>query len=76
MSRPPLSLSDEQLDAVLHAARPLPVEDRDAFLQQVAMALQDQPIGDGSVHRVVKQVQRQFWNPRDLSRARDQSKYR
>jgi hypothetical protein len=36
----PLAISDSELDAVLAAARPLPVECRDAFLQSVASALQ------------------------------------
>jgi hypothetical protein len=36
----PIRLTDEQLDAIFRAARPLRVEDRDAFLQEVARALQ------------------------------------
>jgi hypothetical protein len=36
---PPLRLSDVQLDAIITAARPLAVRDRDAFLQAVAEAL-------------------------------------
>ena len=36
----PIRLADSQLDAVLRAARPLRVGDRDAFLQDVA-ALED-----------------------------------
>ena len=34
----PLALSDEQMDAIFRAARPLRVADRDAFLQDVAAA--------------------------------------
>jgi hypothetical protein len=33
----PLKLSDAELDAVLQAARPLPIDMRDPFLQAVAM---------------------------------------
>jgi hypothetical protein len=40
LSMAPLRLTDEQLDAVFRAARPLRVQDRDAFLQDVAAALQ------------------------------------
>jgi hypothetical protein len=59
-----IGLSDEQLDAVLRAARPLRVEDRDAFLQDVAAALQGRSeIGDGDIHRAVQAAQRKFWDP-------------
>ena len=51
----PLALSDEQLTAVMRAAVPLPVTDRDAFLTQVAAALQDQSIGDCLVFRTVRE---------------------
>jgi hypothetical protein len=37
---PPVRLTDSELDAVLAAARPLPVERRDAFLHKVASLLQ------------------------------------
>lgn len=74
---PPLKLSDDELSAVLAAARPLPVECRDAFLQQVASALQGcGEIGPGVVYRVAAQVQREFFDPPDLSKSRDVSKYR
>jgi hypothetical protein len=36
----PIRLTDEQLDAIFRAARPLRVADRDGFLQAVAAALQ------------------------------------
>jgi hypothetical protein len=36
---PPIRLPDSELDAVFTAARPLPVERRDAFLQDVATLL-------------------------------------
>ena len=53
---PPIRLSDSELDAVMAAARPLPVHLRDPFLHAVA--------------------QRQFFDPPDLSRSNDTSKYR
>jgi hypothetical protein len=63
----PIPLTDEQLDAIFCAARPLRVADRDAFLQDVAAALQGrQEIGDGDIHRAVQAAQRKFWDPPQL----------
>ena len=52
--------------AVLRAAKPLAIGDRDAFLQDVATALQGQELGDGTVYRVVAQVQRRYYDPPTL----------
>jgi hypothetical protein len=50
----PIRFTDAQLDAIIAAARPLAVRDRDAFLQAVAELLQARrEIGDGDVHRAV-----------------------
>jgi hypothetical protein len=60
----PLRLTDSELDAVMAAARPIAVERRDAFLQQVAVTLQAyRELGPGLVHRVVAQVQREYFDP-------------
>jgi hypothetical protein len=48
---PILHLSDDQLDQVFRAARPLPVRDHDAFLQAVADGLRGRTISDGEVFR-------------------------
>jgi len=73
----PVSLTDIQLDAVLAAAHPLPVEKRSAFLADVARTLaSERVIGDGLLHRVIMHVQRQYWDPPDLGRANGASKYR
>ena len=65
---PPIRLSDSELDAVMAAARPIAVERRDAFLQQVADALQRcGEIGPGVVYRIVSETQRAFFDPPDLS---------
>lgn len=46
---PPIRLSDSELDAVMAAARPLPVHLRDPFLHAVAHALSDRNvIGPGT----------------------------
>jgi hypothetical protein len=73
---PPIRLSDSELDAVMAAARPLPVDRRDAFLQAVAAELRGREIGPGVVYRVAAQVQREFFDPPDLSRAGGLGKYR
>jgi hypothetical protein len=65
---PPIRLSDSELDAVIAAARPLPVERRDACLQAVAGALQGCcEIGPGVVHRVCAETQRAFFEPPPLA---------
>jgi hypothetical protein len=52
------------MDIVLAAARPLAVQDRDAFLQEVAERLSSLPhLGDGIVHRVVAEIQRRHFDP-------------
>jgi hypothetical protein len=64
---PPIRLSDSELDAVLAAARPLPVERRDAFLQAVAAELDGRQLGPGLVHRICADVQRAFFEPPALA---------
>ena len=50
----PIRLSDDELAAVMNAARPLAPRDRDRFLQAVAQAISELPeIGPGSVHRAI-----------------------
>ena len=51
---PPIRLSNSELDAVMAAARPLPVHLRDPFLHAVAHALSDRNvIGPGTGIRSV-----------------------
>jgi hypothetical protein len=60
----PLALSDSQLDAVLRAAQPLPVDDRAAFLEALAQALAGyREIGDGQLYVVIREVQRRHFDP-------------
>jgi hypothetical protein len=63
----PLRLTDQELDAVFAAARPLEPGLRDPFLQAVANALNGAgEIGPGTVARVCREMQRQFFNPPDF----------
>jgi hypothetical protein len=74
---PPVRLSDSELDAVMTAARPLPVERRDAFLQQIASTLSNcGELGPGVVYRVIAQVQREHFDPPDTNESGGTSKYR
>jgi hypothetical protein len=60
----PIALSDAELDAVMAAARPIAVDRRDEFLRAVAEKLTAVPmVGPGVVHRVVQEMQRQFFDP-------------
>ena len=60
----PISLSDQQLTAVMQAAAPLQPCDRGPFLEEVARELALLPdIGDGALHRVIMTVQRKHVDP-------------
>ena len=52
---PLIQLTDDELSAVLAAARPLPIERRDGFLQAVAASLQScAEVGPGSIYRAIR----------------------
>jgi hypothetical protein len=74
----PLKLSDDELNAVMAACRPLEPSRRDAFLQQVASTLArcNGEVGPGTVFRVVRDVQRIYFDAPDLSHGGDGGKYR
>ena len=60
---PPIALTDSQLQEVLQAARMVPFDLRQAFLEQLAIELRGQVLGDGMVHRVAHRVAREVaWN--------------
>jgi hypothetical protein len=64
----PIALTDAQLTAVFEAARPLAVQDRDPFLQDVAALLAGiADPGDGDVARAIRVVQRRHFDPPELS---------
>ena len=63
----PVCLSDDELSAVMNAARPLAPRDRDRFLQAVAQAIAALPVrGPGSVHRAIQATFRMHYDPPDL----------
>jgi hypothetical protein len=74
---PPLRLTDSQITSIFAAARPLAVQDRDPFLQEVAGLLQGivDP-GDGDVARAIRQTQRKHFDPPLSTDEREQPHHR
>jgi hypothetical protein len=73
---PPLQLNDEEMNVLLTLAGPIDQPLRPQFLQEVAQELEAKrqagEIGEGSVHRLARQIQRRFFDPSQLG----ESKYR
>jgi hypothetical protein len=55
-----IKLTDDELTQVFRCAAPLPLVDRDRFLQEVAERLAGTTVGEGSVFRVCAEVQREL----------------
>jgi len=75
----PLALTDAQMDAILLAARPLPLHDRDLYLKEVVAALANGggPVGDGTVNTAIRTVVKRYFDPPQLgSTPGSISKYR
>ena len=72
----PLELSDDEMSVLLSLAGPIERLRRPQFLQEVAAELEAKrqagEIGEGSVHRAARTVQRRFFDPPQLG----ESKYR
>ena len=66
----PLQLSDTEMAALMDLAAPIDQRQRDQFLHEVAAELevkrQAGEIGEGSVHRVGRVVQRKYFAPPEL----------
>jgi hypothetical protein len=58
-----LSFTDEQLDALLRAATPIPPGDRSSFLEAVAAKLNGKELGDGIVFRTIREIQARYLSP-------------
>ena len=71
---PPLQLSDEEMDLLLTLAGPIDQRLRPQFLQEVAAELEAKrqagEIGEGSVHRLARQIQRRFFDPPQLGESK------
>jgi hypothetical protein len=73
---PPVRLTDAELSAVMTAAQPLEPAARNAFLQDVAAALEGcAVIGPGVVHRICSEIQRRHFDAPELERRGGSSKY-
>lgn len=60
----PLALTDDQYLAVCQACAPMLPIDRSAFLVALANVLSNETeIGDGTVARAIRSLQREFWQP-------------
>jgi len=57
---PPIALTDLQLHEVMQAARLVPLDLRQVYLEQLAMELRGRELGDGLVHRVAYDVARRI----------------
>jgi hypothetical protein len=63
----PISLTDDELTAIMDAARPLQPRDRDRFLRQIAEAIVAMPVrGPGAIHRAIRSVWREHFDAPDL----------
>ena len=59
----PIPLSASQFAAIANAAAALYPADRDPFIAAVAAALEGQPVGDGVLGRIIRDVQCRFDHP-------------
>jgi hypothetical protein len=65
------------MSLIMDACAPLTPRQRDEFLKRVASSLADyDPAAPCTIHRVIVGVQRPFFQPPDLSRDRDGSRWR
>ena len=65
-----ISLSDDQLSMVMHAAEPLDPAMRSAFLAALAALLSTAgEIGDGTIGRAIRELRHEFHQPLSVSRS-------
>jgi hypothetical protein len=61
---PSIRLTDQQMNSLIVAAQPIPIDKRDAFLVSIAETLAAKPgFGDGDVFRAIKDAQRKYFDP-------------
>jgi hypothetical protein len=64
----PMQLNDAEMDLLHRLALPIAPARRSEFLAAVALELETAGgVGEGAVHRVARQLQRQFWEPPQFS---------
>jgi hypothetical protein len=68
----PLELSDAEMTLQTELAAPIDQRLRQDFLREVAVKLEAHPsaIGEGAIHRIARQVQREFWQPPQFGEGR------
>jgi hypothetical protein len=63
-----MQLNDKEMAVLLTLAGPIEQHRRPEFLQEVAQELeahrQAGEIGEGTVHRLARTIQRKYWDPR------------
>jgi hypothetical protein len=77
-SQMPISVTDDELAAIMDLATPIPLASRDDYLRSVAHRIEQHtgPVGIGTINAICRDVQREFFRPPDLTRGSDFSKYR
>jgi hypothetical protein len=65
----PIAFTDEEMSLLINLSGPIAPAARTAFLDAVAAELEakGQPRGVGIVHQTARRVQRQFWEPPQIS---------
>jgi hypothetical protein len=69
----PISLNDDEMSVLMSLAGPIDQQRRPQFLQEVAAELEAKrqagELGEGSVHRTARAIQRRFFDPPALGQA-------
>jgi hypothetical protein len=65
----PIAFTDEEMSLLINLSGPIAPAARPAFMDAVAAAVEakGQPSGVGLVHQGGRQIQKQFWDPPQLS---------
>jgi hypothetical protein len=63
----PIAFTDEEMSLLINLSGPIAPAARPAFLDAVAAAIGEQASGPGLVHQTARRVQRQFWDPPQIS---------
>ena len=61
-----LRLTEHDFQGLMQAAKPLPISERNAFLNDIVAELgQHEVVGPGLLHRIVTEVQRRYLTTRE-----------